>query len=685
MLKWLLHHRRGSHFFCIFVPMMRCSGLLILMLLAQAAFAQDTLRKFSGSQFPELSPAMGKVVLPAVDSSSLEYKISTVRILKLSQLYYPDYTFSHGYSSPDTSLDNIQNFNPLYSRTAAFQDLGFQGSPSKSLQFDARRKAGFNIGIHYMDPYFFDESSLKLYQAHNSYTAVQYTQGASQLLWLKLTHTQNLKPNLNLGVDFQRLKHDGYYLRTSPSVFNTRLFGHFYGKKYGRYHAFGTAVFNRSDMQESGGFRSDSLFEKVEVPVNIRLTSARNKIANTSYTLLQTYRFGKKGIDVRIKDSTTLETDTLNTFTGRWQIFNRLNYEANRFIYSSKFHDTLLYRNFFYDSLLTMDSLHHRSFSSEQGISFSDDEGILRQHLLLAGRIEYHRLFQKNDGKYHFVNSSVEINWSSDLDLPSARSLRSNFFGIYYFSGYNQGDYRLEWHEQLSKKQNGLFFQASSQKFTQAFVFSHLKSNHLNWTGSLSPSQVISLRGGFQSGLKEIFRVYARFQNVANYVYLDTAVQVQQLKENLDVIQGFIEGTFRLGNFKFYNQIIWQSDNSDVLRLPSICSKHSWYYQKNLKFRNPGKTTGRMLLQTGFDVFYRSEWMADAWNPAARNFHLQDQTKIGNYPQIDAWVAAKVKTVDLYLKLEHANQGLMGARYYTSPHYALYPRSFRFGLLWRFF
>lgn len=91
-----------------------------------------------------------------------------------------------------------------------------------------------------------------------------------------------------------------------------------------------------------------------------------------------------------------------------------------------------------------------------------------------------------------------------------------------------------------------------------------------------------------------------------------------------------------------------------------------------------------MLARIGIDYYWFSSYYADAYNPFLRQFVWQNNTQIGNYPYIDVYASAQIQTMNLFIRLEHVNQGISGNGYPT-PLYPNPPRFFRFGVNWRLF
>ena len=67
-------------------------------------------------------------------------------------------------------------------------------------------------------------------------------------------------------------------------------------------------------------------------------------------------------------------------------------------------------------------------------------------------------------------------------------------------------------------------------------------------------------------------------------------------------------------------------------------------------------------------------------------FYTQREKKLGNYPMIDVFVAAKWKRMRILAKMQHLNDNLFGDRnYFTVLHYPQNKRVFKMGFSWSFY
>ena len=86
----------------------------------------------------------------------------------------------------------------------------------------------------------------------------------------------------------------------------------------------------------------------------------------------------------------------------------------------------------------------------------------------------------------------------------------------------------------------------------------------------------------------------------------------------------------------------------------------------------------------GLDVKYFSSFDAMDYNPVSNQFFLSNERSTGNYPVADIFINGKIQSVRFFIKVSHANEGLLGYNYYGALHYPIKDRSFQFGINWSF-
>lgn len=90
-------------------------------------------------------------------------------------------------------------------------------------------------------------------------------------------------------------------------------------------------------------------------------------------------------------------------------------------------------------------------------------------------------------------------------------------------------------------------------------------------------------------------------------------------------------------------------------------------------------------MNIGFDLWYNTPLNANSYNPLTSQFYIQNDQTTGNYPFLDIFLNAKIKTVRLYVRLRNVNQRFPDVPYYYTPHHPLQDRTVQFGLSWNFY
>lgn len=132
---------------------------------------------------------------------------------------------------------------------------------------------------------------------------------------------------------------------------------------------------------------------------------------------------------------------------------------------------------------------------------------------------------------------------------------------------------------------------------------------------------------------------------------------------------------FALDNTVLFQQV---SQDDDVLNVPQIVTRNTLYFSGHF-FKKA------LFLQTGVTLNYFTSYYANGYNPVIGELYVQNQEKIGNFPMLDFFVNAKIRTARIYFKAEHFNSAMTGYNYFTAPNYPYRDFMIRFGLEWNFF
>ena len=267
------------------------------------------------------------------------------------------------YQTLDTNMKETEIFHPMYQKNVLFQDLGNIGTAGRSAIFSIHQPIGFNVIFNPYESYFLIPRHARFYNTTKPFTEIFYSQGSKELLFLKATHTQNILPRWNVGVDFQRISSEGFLLRQKTSHYNTQVSTNYHSKNK-RYYLLAVLSFNKGTLQENGGITSDSAFEALSgsnKTVNVNLFSSQNQYHNRSAWVKQYYRFGKSYTNIK-------GDDTLYHFEPKSQISYTIKAEETSHIFiNSGDSNNILIPNQFYSTVAnqTYDSVNNGLFENK--------------------------------------------------------------------------------------------------------------------------------------------------------------------------------------------------------------------------------------------------------------------------------------------------------------------------------
>lgn len=208
---------------------------------------------------------------------------------------------------------------------------------------------------------------------------------------------------------------------------------------------------------------------------------------------------------------------------------------------------------------------------------------------------------------------------------------------------------------------------------SNSYFLNHYISNHFAWDNKFGKTRQYNVGGRLVIPWTRTV-ISAGLRNLQNYVFFNTEALPEQYSGNVQVFALSLDQKLRFGIWNWNNTVTWQvSSNQDVIPLPAL----SVYSNMYLDFR----AFKVLNLQIGVDCDYYTHYYGYAYQPATMAFHIQHETKVGNYPFCNAYISAKLYKCRFYVLWSHFNQGWFGGRnYFSLPHYPLNPRCLQFGL-----
>jgi hypothetical protein len=574
----------------------------------------------------------------------------------------------------DSTLPMVQRYDRARATGLPYVDLGHYASPQKSLLIHPFVNAGLQTCFN---PYVFQDVSpetFTFYRAKMPFTRFNYQQGGSGFIALQAQHTQNIRKNWNIALDYRSVNNKEYYINSKQDhLHRGTALGSYYTSKNGRLKQFAILSWNRARRLENGGLDNDTLlfFDNVidtqprysfntRGNYSSRLSTAQSVYANRHHLAETQYTFGK----------------------GMPYLFHRADWTRTSYRYLDSRRDTGFYGAQTYRSADSLnDSSAWNGLSNRIGLGYH----IKNTALLIGLRAWYSHEWMSYSAKY--LLSGKDENMSQGLHAHAygqGKKWEWQAEAATYLSGYNQGDYNLrlggQWtmakrwvialRYQSQKAMPGLFQQRFfSNQFRISNAWPAVKTTAaelgIAYSGKrnrLSLAYVSgSAEGMIYNGGDAIFRRSAEL----TYRQIRGHVHLQAGKLHTDHI-------FYLQNIS--DETVWSAPRFSTL---SSIYVQGYMFKKALHAR------------FGVDVAWQSEHIAWAYRPDMANFYINNTGRPGgNYPVADVFFTGEIKTVIVTFKMAHINNYLVNYgvsnAFMSAQGYAIEPQRFVLGLVWRF-
>jgi hypothetical protein len=210
-----------------------------------------------------------------------------------------------------------------------------------------------------------------------------------------------------------------------------------------------------------------------------------------------------------------------------------------------------------------------------------------------------------------------------------------------------------------------------------------------NWSNNFNNEKINSLSA---NAITPWISASLQLAAIQDHLFFDdVSTAVQKLAHTQIVTPSQFAGTikylslkmnkeFQFGKFALDNTVLFQkvNQNQSVLNVPEIVTRNSIYFT-DFFFKKA------LYLQTGIVFNYFTNYYANDYNPVIGEFFVQRDKQIGNFPNLDFFVNAKIQRTRIFFKVEHFNSSLTGNTFYSAPNNPYRDMTIRFGLTWNFF
>lgn len=596
------------------------------------------------------------------DSTQLYFSDNGNRVTE----YFTENTWQR-FLSIDTSILQMHRFNPVRNQDIPFAYLTNLGAPYYNRLFSFNRELGLDLGRHTVDLYQNHMSDLKYYRTNAPFTEIFYLLGTKGEQWIRFTHSQNLSPRLNFALHFDKPVAVGYYLRERKSYSNADL-TMWWRSKNVRYKVYLGVIFNELTNEENGGISVDTLFNGYEGPRN--LAEIYRESALTDWWSIQaqvthTYDFGKM-VEYRVNDTTNA-----TVFKPESQLMHRFglaNYDYNfrdatgddtyyPVIYLEQ--DTLTDRSDL-DGFYNYIAFGNRTLQSIDSVPFIWEISALQQSYNLSD----------GSGSY---NKNFLVT-GANVSLPAAGKFLLNADAKYDVI-QNDYDFKVSASTQFSDILAGLMFR--SKKISPDWMAQHYYGFAYRWENTFKDitTNEISV---FAEAPKLFSKVGVSLLQYTNFIFYDSTAVPFQASDPVRSVQLSLKQHFKFGDFYLDNFFQLQFLDSYKKNFPVYASNHSFYFMHNL-FQSA------LIVQTGFDIWYSSNYYGYGYNIVNGQFYLQNTTLLNFKPVMDVFINFDIRALRFFVKFDNLSMGWLDNGYFEAPAYPMQDRTFKIGIVWQLY
>ncbi|MFH6970666.1 putative porin [Flavobacterium petrolei] len=614
-------------------------------------------------------------------SDSIEnIKIATIDLYKVI-------TIENDTTYIDTSLTIQKEYSHNYLRKDIFGLLPFanDGQTYNTLQYSLTDFSPYpEFGFKAKHFNFLEANQIRYYSVATPVTELYFKTTVRKGQSVDAFITLNTSENLNFSIAYKGLRSEGEYINQLSSTGNFRFTTN-YNTKNKRYFAKAHYTFQDILNEENGGITTIEDFESEDPNYNNRqrfevyFNDAKSFLKGKRIFLDHNFRINPKKGDNNLYLThqfnyenkffeynqatvpSTVGSETVFRF-GESYLDSGINdqtrynkmYNKVGLIYENTTLGTFQFfiddfrSNYYYNQILIFDD---RTIPS----SFSQEINSA------GGQYEYRR--NKWNGKFLY-SRSVTAQSLSNLDAKLQYELNDEIQLAFQYQNINKlpnNNYNLH-----------------QSSFVQYNWSNDFKNEKINTIKANAISPWVDAEVQFS-----VFKDHLYFNNISNSEQILAKTQIvapSQYDGTINYLSIKISRELKFGNFALDNTILYQKTEQDeaILNVPKIVTRNTFYYS-NYLFKKA------LFLQTGISLNYFSKYYANDYNPVIGEFFVQNDKQIGNHPNLDFFINAKVQRTRIYFKVEHFNSALMGNNFYASPNNPSRDFTIRFGLIWNFF
>ena len=553
------------------------------------------------------------------------------------------------------SIDQLHRYN----QGLDYLSIGNIGLSGYNLLFNIDEYATFSpsliIGNKQYLPKHFD--------VKKPYTELNYILGSKEEQVLRVLHTQNISQLANFSFGFEKIKSKGFYNNQASS--NNHLYANTWFKTKNDRHKISLNIDHERIFNEhNGGVLYDTLFEQ-DILLNrnrelmaVNLSFASSTINRTNLQLEQQFQFSQS-------------FDSLNNGFSH-SIYTRASGFKNARIFKDSSLNMSYYNQILIDSLITNDIIKYEGIKGIAGYHFNKRKG--KDNLKLSTFMKWQTL----NYKQHLIDSTVtSLSVGTNFQFKK-KKFRLQLDGNYYLNGYRKKD--IDFKGSINYDFTKVWscgIRGSYQSISPSLDIISYYENNISWENTFSTTDYLSVSGSLISE-KHNVDLLVSYNDVFDPIYFNFIGEPQQIDGVSQVIQFSARKEFDAKKWSIIPKMVYQYNGGyNVYRLPEYYADLTIAYKAKMYKNN-------LNVFIGADVVYYAPTQMMSFMPMVNQYNLDDIKMAGNYPFIDVFLNARIKTVRFFVKVTHVNSGLFGFKYYGANNYPLKDRTIQFGLNWVF-
>ncbi len=575
------------------------------------------------------------------------------------------------FQRPDTSLYSVDRVNSAADNN--FNYLGVPGSAAQSQWFINMSELYTRTMSRSYDLYTTSLESVKYFNVNKKFTELKYNNGTFKDQAISILHSQNIFKIWNIGFSFSRSSVKDYMANSDTYKGDFLLFTTLRSNN-GKYNLFAHAYWKDIENQMNGGLSNDSAYlygnvDNVAIrSLAWRITDAYQNHRTKRFHLNQFYDFGGSKLD------SVGKVISIPAIRFNYQV----TFERSSLAYVDPTTDSTFYDNYF-SGISTYDSSNADVLTNEFAVILPADQlrkSAFFRNWSMSIAAEHQSTKYEQTEKHSWDNLALSGKIISKYDSSDFNAI---VLAKYVLSGRDNGNYIGE--IQINTKQysfgsfGGKF--TTNQQSPDYYLLSY-KSNNFIWENDLTKTKSTSIQFNYSLS-KYKLTISAIRQQIENATYINESAIPAQLGNKLTIDQLKIEKNFRYKSIYFLNSVsIQKNDNENRIHLSPLFSQHALYYERAI-------LKNKLLSSTGLNFTFSSSYFSDDFMPSTALFYLQNEIKTGGYLRADLFFRAKIKSAQLFIKLENVGDNIGKKSYFLVPHYPQPGMVLRFGIAWRFF